>query len=431
MAWAQELSDCPHQESAPRLKTILVASYSTGMPGFSPSEWVDEKLAAARQLGHYVILVTSASSQLETCQHQRVIKLASLSTEDFTQECKELESHGALKPSRGIILNSMGRAFDRLFRVLAGSRSDGRWSWAIPATLAIWVLALRFRPEEIVATGGPSSAQFAASLASLLPGCQRPVLEFQDPFIGREMGLSDKVLQAMHILNRFMMSRAKKYVVVSKGSLVQIQKAYPKYASKFKAIYPYAGPRNLPSREDETPLGNQKVEFLHAGTLYGTRNLRPLFEALDAGYAEGTFSSNDLQVTNLGADYTGTEARPDYQELALLPRDTALDRARRSQVLLLVQHADDRSLETIPFKLYDYLNLGVPILVIGRNPEIRELLSDGDFFCYVENQQSIVQAIASLLKSSRSASEMRGLGAVDLSRPAPDSYVRAWEALVA
>jgi glycosyltransferase involved in cell wall biosynthesis len=152
---------------------------------------------------------------------------------------------------------------------------------------------------------------------------------------------------------------------------------------------------------------------------------------LDAGYANGTFSSNDLQVTNLGADYTGTEARHDYQELALLPRDTALDRARRSQVLLLVQHADDRSLETIPFKLYDYLNLGVPILVIGRNPEIRELLSDGDFFCYVENQQSIVQAIASLLKSSRSASEMRGLGAVDISRPAPDSYVKAWEALVA
>jgi hypothetical protein len=408
-----------------------MVSYSTGMPGFSPSEWVDEKLAAARQLGHFVILITSASSQLQTCQHQRIIKLASLSGEDFAQETKELENHGAIKPSRGLILNSMGRAFDLVFKALAGSRSDGRWSWAIPATLAIWVSALRFHPDEIVATGGPSSAQFAASLASLFPGCKRPVLEFQDPFIGREMGLSVKVLQAMHMLNRFMMSRAKKYVAVSKGSLAQIQEVYPKYAAKVTAIYPYAGPRVFSNRGAVTAFGSERAEFLHAGTLYGTRNLRPLFEALDAGYADGKFSSKELQVTNLGADYTGTEARHDYQELALLPRDAALDRARQSQVLLLVQHADDRSLETIPFKLYDYLNLGVPILVIGRNPEIMELLSHGDFFCYVENQQSIVQAVSSLLNSNRPASDMRSFGAVELSRPAPDSYVKAWEALVA
>ena len=39
----------------------------------------------------------------------------------------------------------------------------------------------------------------------------------------------------------------------------------------------------------------------------------------------------------------------------MISRNSAL-RAMDSDVLLLVQHTDDRSILTIPFKIYDYLN---------------------------------------------------------------------------
>lgn len=401
------------------------------MPGFSPSEWVDEKLTAARQLGHFVVLVTAASSQLKSCDHQKIIKFPSLSDEDFTQERNEIQKNGETMPSRGLVAAFAGRLFDRIFKALAGNRSDGRWSWALPATLVIWASTLRFRPDVVVATGGPSAAQFAASLATLLPGAKRPVLEFQDPFIGREMGLSDKVLRAMRILNSFMMSRAKKYVVVSRGSLRQVQESYSRHSSKISAIYPYAEPREDSRNSIRPSTSSGRVELLHAGTLYGTRSLRPLFEALDVGYASGKFSPDQIQVSNLGADYTGTEPRVDYRELALLPRSAALERARHAQALLLVQHSDDRSLETIPFKLYDYLNLDVPIMVIGRNPEIRELLSDGDFFCPIQDQQSMILAISSILNADFSGSEKQTSAVPISKRPSPQAFLKAWQELLA
>ncbi len=401
------------------------------MPGFSPSEWVDEKLSAARQLGHFVILVTAVSSQLKSCDHQVIIKLPSLSNEDFTQECSELQKTGEPKPSRGLVMQFAGRMFDRIFKALAGNRSDGRWSWALPATLVIWASTLKFRPDVIVATGGPSAAQFAASLATLFPGAKRPVLEFQDPFIGREMGLSDKVLRAMRILNSFMMRRSKKYVVVSNGSLQQVQDSYASHSSKIAAIYPFAEPRTGSNKLIRPSTSKGRVEFLHAGTLYGTRSLQPLFKALDAGYASGKFAPEHIQISNLGADYTGTEPRVDYRELDLLPRNAALERARHAQALLLVQHSDGRSLETIPFKLYDYLNLDVPIIVIGRNPEIRELLADGDFFCPLEDQQSLILAISGILNANLSSSGKQSSAVRISNRPSPDSFLKAWQELLA
>jgi hypothetical protein len=256
-------------------------------------------------------------------------------------------------------------------------------------------------------------------------------LEFQDPFIGREMALGTKVLDAMRVLNRFMMNRCRKYVTVSRGSMEQIKLDYPKFASKVVAIYPFAASRfDLSEPAFNNNVGNGKVELLHAGTLYGSRNLRPLFQALNTGYAEGRFSSSKLQITNLGSDYTVTEAREDYEELPMLPRDEALARASKAQVLLLVQHSDDRSLETIPFKLYDYLNLDVPILVLGRNQEIRNLLSDRDYFCNIEDQVSIVDAISDILKANLSNRTADNAKDGRIKRPPRDSYLESWLELI-
>ena len=40
----------------------------------------------------------------------------------------------------------------------------------------------------------------------------------------------------------------------------------------------------------------------------------------------------------------------------MISRELAHQKAMDSDILLLVQHTDDRSALTIPFKVYDYLN---------------------------------------------------------------------------
>lgn len=415
------MGNCDHQQPPATTSKVLLVSYSTGMPGFSPSEWIQDKLEAARELGQFVILVTSASSLLESCSHQKVVKLSSISRSDFEQERLQSEETGAKLPFGSSILPTLiGRLFDTLFKFFAGSRSDGRWSWTLSAVPAILVAYARHRPGAFVASGGPSSAQFAASIASFAPWVGAPVLEFQDPFIGLEMNLSPRTMRAMAAIDNFMLRRAKKYVAVSKGSLERLRGKAQIGVEKLEAVYPFAHPK-LPESEsgDRGEVGSV-IEFLHAGTLYGTRSLQPLFSVLDDAYTQGTIARGSVVVTNLGADYTDSPDRFDYRKFGAVSRTSAVSRALQATCLLLVQHSDSRSLETIPFKLYDYLNLSIPILVIGRNGEIKELLSEGDFFTEIGNERQLASAVIALAGNRTDSSQNV------LKRPASDAYVSAW-----
>ena len=63
-------------------------------------------------------------------------------------------------------------------------------------------------------------------------------------------------------------------------------------------------------------------------------------------------------------------------------------------LLLLVQHTDNRSKLTIPYKTWDYLNLQKPILALLNNNELKTLLDElGHYTCNVNDVDSIVDAI--------------------------------------
>lgn len=394
------------------------------MPGFSPSEWIDSKLSAARAIGQHVTVVTSADSELETCQHQSLIRIHSLSLRDFRIEQSNLRKrHKRAGFFSEILANTLGRVFDALFFRIVGSFSDGRWSWVLLSMPVVIYLGLRLRPSVIVATGGPSSALFAAALASFFPGVAKPVIELQDPFIGSEMKVSHRVMSGMVVAQKLLLRASKKYVVVSEASRAKLVAAFPSFREKVHCIYPYAQPSTDRGRVTEQEERGDTVELLHLGTLYGTRNLGSLFEAIDFGLREGVFEAGEFRVVNLGADYTAIERLGDYSTLPATGKADAISRASDSDVLLLVQHSDDRSLETIPFKFYDYLNLDKPILVIGRNKEIKALLSDFDFYADVLDPKEIVQELAAIKSANRD-------GVLAVQRSGEDSgiaqFIRSW-----
>lgn len=398
------------------------------MPGFSPSEWVDSKLSAARAIGQHVTVVTSADSELETCQHQSVIRIHSLSLRDFRIEQSNLRKrHKRAGFFSEILATTLGRVFDALFFRIVGSFSDGRWSWVLPSMPVVIYLGLRLKPSVIVATGGPSSALFSAALASFVPGVAKPVIELQDPFIGSEMKLPPHVMSGMEFAQKLLMRASEKYVVVSEVSRDRVVASFPGFRDKVHCIYPYAQSSTGRRRVSEQKERGDFIELLHLGTLYGTRNLGSLFESIDYGVREGVLKADDFKVVNLGADYTAFERLGDYSTLPVLGKADAINRASNSDVLLLVQHSDDRSLETIPFKFYDYLNLDRPILVIGRNKEIRALLSEFDFYADVLDTEEIVQTLVAIKEAQRNGSlavqrSDRGLGKAQ--------YIRAWIQLI-
>ena len=69
-------------------------------------------------------------------------------------------------------------------------------------------------------------------------------------------------------------------------------------------------------------------------------------------------------------------------------------------ISLLIQHADSRSETTIPYKTYDYINIGNPILALTNNDELSHLLSENNHIVVdVNNVILIKNTIIKILNS--------------------------------
>jgi hypothetical protein len=123
----------------------------------------------------------------------------------------------------------------------------------------------------------------------------------------------------------------------------------------------------------------------------------------------GEIPSGLIEIRNIGPAYVPNHAeylaRTDYQELPLGNRQDGLREASKADYLLLVQHSDSRSEETIPYKTYDYLNLGAPIFGVINNPELAELLKDRGFAGSAKDIDSTKQAIREMVEFHRSLTD--------------------------
>jgi len=386
------------------VEVLILVSYASGMPGFSPSEWLSDKLQVLRSEGQKVVLITSSASSLESSGDLKVIKIPSMSFRDYKIENpRKLESASSTK-SRTLIpllfAGTAGRIFDWLFNVLTRQSSDGRWSWVLMAWPAIAYQAFRNPSSKIFATGGPSSAHLASIWAAALSG-REVILEFQDPFIGSEMSLKPKVMKVLRRLEGLLIGAATKTVFVTKAAGASAMERWPGYRQKIQAIYP--GAWKVGEAEPTESMGKTSIDFVHLGTLYGSRNLDTFFEALDELQLGGAGTFQSVTVNNMGAIYLPQLDRyqktKGFRQTPLLDRTEALQLAAKSDCLLLVQHADSRSDETIPYKFYDYLNLGLPVFGLVKSEELRDLLIEaGGYACKQGDTESTRQELVRVLK---------------------------------
>ncbi len=366
------------------LKDLVLVSYDSGMPGQVTSEWLDDKLRVLGSSDAKVALITRPDSGLASSRNLSVIRPYSISWRDFSSE---LEGSKLTKTAMAvsIIAGTLGRFFDFMFEKLAGSYSWGKWSWVLFAFPATLVASLRSSSRVIFTTGGPSSAHFVGFLVSLVLPKLRLYVELQDPFIGTEMTLNSRSLRVLIYLERMLVARATKVVFVTETAAKRARARYQdeKLTSKIEAVYPGSWDFQIKSNKLQSGTVNE-ITFMHVGSLYTTRNLDLFFQALDKLRLSGLGLATKVQIINQGdlnlENRNSYLQRRDFRLSQVVGREEALKKAVAADFLLLVQHSDSRSEETIPYKTYDYLNLGVPIFGLTNNPELDELISKSGGF---------------------------------------------------
>ena len=412
---------------------LLFVSFFCNVKGNCPAEWADDKLRVLSGAGRDTIVLTGMISRQFSMPGVRTYRVPTLSWNDFRLEMRELRAAGVPVPLFMYFVLPFaflfGLPFDWVMRAITKGVSSGRWSWFLLAfPVALW-LKIRFGIRDIFATGGPTNAQIIGALLVKLTG-GRLFIEFQDPFLGATMTRSNKTQAIARKLEAWLAGIADKTIFVTKAARDACKERTGLGDDKIVAIYPGAwdfmategvdGRATSEKAEDEKPSG-QDFEFLHLGTLYASRNLDAFFAALDELRDEKFVSAHRVRIVNLGAVYCDNRRdyldRSDFTELDALERVDAIHRASKATCFLLVQHSDDRSKETIPYKTYDYLNLRSPVFGVLNNDELQTLLSEqSGYASQAGNVASIKDALKRCLndleQAEQSGRKLKHQGAV-------------------
>lgn len=355
---------------------IALVSYNSGTEGRVTSEWVKDKIQGFQELGFHVTLITSSISKLQSGPQLEVLKVGSLSRKDRIQEIQI--SNRSISMADRIAL-VFGRVFDLVFESLAGGVSHGSWSWTITSFPKILKTISKTKFSAIVATGGPSSAHVATVAATKLSS-QKAILEFQDPFIPITAEMSPLAKKVLNLMEKWLLKNCHSFNMVTAKASDIVRQRHPIYSQKVRSFLPGSPGLIHSATKVANPaadIKNKRAIFTHLGTLYSTRNLSNFTKASESLMAQDKLGLSEILVRNVGADFSehrDVYDKNQFEEIQSLSRVEGLSMASKSDFLLLIQHTDVRSIDTIPYKTYDYLNLQRPIFGLVQNLELRSII---------------------------------------------------------
>ncbi|WP_421856342.1 hypothetical protein [Marinomonas sp.] len=357
---------------------ILLISYFYGTKGCCPAEWADDKVDAISKIGNKIILLTNISSKKNESKGVIHYRIPSLSIQDLKHELAELKNEKMDIPYIQLFLFmpfaiTLGYLLDLLQKIITSGNGGGKWSWAFPASVCALYLAIRYNCRTIFTTGGPASAHLAGVFVSLLTG-KKLICELQDPLSGKDIGRTANSSKLLSSVEKIIMNAANKVVFVTKNAAAHAKNKYKNVKAEIVAIYP-GSKFFLKSENNILP---NKLTMIHLGTLYSTRNFNTLIQAIDELIEEGLIDKNQIEILNLGEIHGDIKehhlSRSYIKQESIKPREEAIHIASTYMVSLLIQHSDSRSEATIPYKTYDYINIGNPILALTNSDELSDLL---------------------------------------------------------
>lgn len=380
----------------------LILSYYSNVDGLACSHHVDDRLPCFQRLGvEFTILSGIVGRRSNRWPHMRAPGVSPSLIKHELRKWVWREPRGA--GARNFIRNLVFMPLLPLYALESMLlRWDPTWWWAVSALpLGAWQL-WRKQCTTIYSTGGPNGAHLAGLILSRLFGCPW-IAELQDPLI-HSYGSKGRFEHRLLLwLERQIFRHATQVVFLTENALL-VARERTGIMEKGVAIHagaaqPASSPP--PKRSDK----HQRMVMVHGGTLSGVRSPLPFFNAL-----QFCLEKNPELQTALRVDLYGGLSEPYRQALTAfpfrdvlfwrgcVPRETALAGMREADVLLLIQGADDVSIETIPSKTYEYLHIGKPILgMVHRNDELRGILAKfGHSAFEISDTEGIARALKRL-----------------------------------
>lgn len=246
---------------------------------------------------------------------------------------------------------------------------DARKFWINPSVKYLINWLSRNKVDAMVSTGPPHSMHLVALALKQKTGIPW-LADFRDPWT--QIDFYNKLL-----LSKWADSRHKlleKQVLMAADKVVTVSQ---NWANDLKKIYfrDYQVITNGFDPDDFLNLPEFQYDFLritHLGSLNADRNPTKLWEVLGELIKENDLFSQFLRIMLIGqTDISVTESinkngiRGFVEKTGFLPHDQALHLAAQSAILLLPVNNTPNLMGIIPGKLFEYLALKRPILVIG------------------------------------------------------------------
>lgn len=166
-------------------------------------------------------------------------------------------------------------------------------------------------------------------------------------------------------------------------------------------------------KSDLAPSATGPIEIVHAGEIYGSRSLVPLLRAV--ALLGQRHPERAIRVTTYGALPASEWQRireasleGHIEERPRIPFAALFQELQRAHVLLAV--VSEHMTYSVPYKIYDYMAAGRPILALApRDAALHELLSDSDAGLCVDptDIDDIAQALEKTLFGSAAPTRAR------------------------
>jgi glycosyltransferase involved in cell wall biosynthesis len=383
----------------------FIISYFANIKGACQSEWIEDRMRALAKSGIRPVLISSfCGDRYNNMVHVRALSFspADLKYElDCTLKRKGFTG-GLFKFLRILFFFPLYPLYFVETKIL-NIYGECRWSWIPWATLIGLVVVLKTKPAVIYSTGGPASAHIVALVISKITKISLMV-ELQDPFVGDDIGRNALSKRGLAYIEKMIFVNSSKVIFCTQTATDSA--AIRNNSDKAVCIYP--------GSSIEVPgistIDNHKIlKFIYLGSLYQTRNLDCFMEALSLIFKENPELKECLSLDvygNINNDIRSRINSFEYSVIKLhgvVSREQAFRKALESDVLLLVQNVDDRSITTIPFKIYDYLLLNRKILgLVYKNKELEAMITDyGHLSVPADKSQEIKKAIMLLIDNWR------------------------------
>jgi hypothetical protein len=208
------------------------------------------------------------------------------------------------------------------------------------------------------------------------------IVDLRDP-IRKERSLDGTNIQisVYRSLERTVARRADALITNTDAALARLQQRFPACKEKLHTIW---NGFDLEERIQPLSVVSHDCKILsHVGELYGGRNAAPILESIARLIAAGRLPTGSVRVKLVGP--ADPRALPNQEFLAhaqaegwldliteQVPHREALQIAQSSDSLLLLQ---PQSATQVPGKLFEYLQIGRPILAfVQRNSSVERLL---------------------------------------------------------